>query len=67
MKHQPTLLLLGALFCSNVMTHAQDAPLSEYDSINTAVTDSVTYSQENNQFFEHLWFEGKIYQSRSIK
>ena len=63
MNKKTTLLLMGALFCHSMAIQAQE--ISE-TTVNAAITDSITYTQENSQFVENLWYEGKIYRSRTV-
>ena len=61
MKRTVIITAIAAAFLNIFSVQAQNS-----DAVNTAATDSVTYTETGNRFYEHLWRNGEIYHSREL-
>ena len=60
------LSVLPALLFAFAPAHAQLLATDEDQTVQTALTDSITYTETYGEYVENLWYEGQIYHSRKV-
>ena len=66
MKLRTLISILPVLWFFQTPAVAQTVPAATDKAVQTAVTDSITYTEDYGFYTENLWREGKIYRQRTV-